>query len=319
MEDNAAGPSTTGFTSAKSLLLSSSSSPTTSTTPSASTSSTASTSTSDQAKGRAADAVTGGGGGDRAASIGEVRAVQGVGTGQAGAGAAGGAGGGMVRRPTLNSIMVNTCQKGNPIITHIRSVPWEYGDIVPDYQVGATTGVLYLSLRYHLLHPEYIHNRIEKMGQSYSLRIMMIHCDVDNHATAMKELTKVCIVNNFTMIVAWTAQEVGKYLETYKSFERKPPDMIKERVDEDHMSRLNNVLTTIKGVNRTDVVTLASNYGSLEKIVLAEPESLSLLPGLGEKKIKRMRETFTGSFLVKNKKKKVSGAEIAAKKGNVLN
>lgn len=58
-----------------------------------------------------------------------------------------------------------------------------------------------------------------------------------------------------------SAQEVGKYLETYKSFERKPPDMIKERVDEDHMSRLNNVLTTIKGVNRTDVVTLASNYG----------------------------------------------------------
>lgn len=35
-------------------------------------------------------------------------------------------------------------QKGNPLIDHIRSVAWEYSDILADYQVGATTGVLYL-------------------------------------------------------------------------------------------------------------------------------------------------------------------------------
>lgn len=82
---------------------------------------------------------------------------------------------GLVRRTVLNSILVNTrqvrrghspfrfirrdvfvsltlvClgfiaeQKGNPVIGHIRQVPWEYGDIKCDYQVGATAGVLYLS------------------------------------------------------------------------------------------------------------------------------------------------------------------------------
>lgn len=31
------------------------------------------------------------------------------------------------------------------MIGHIRTVPWEYGDIKCDYQVGATAGVLYLS------------------------------------------------------------------------------------------------------------------------------------------------------------------------------
>jgi len=36
-------------------------------------------------------------------------------------------------------------QKGNPVITNIRSVAWEYGDIKCDYQVGATSGALYLS------------------------------------------------------------------------------------------------------------------------------------------------------------------------------
>jgi DNA excision repair protein ERCC-1 len=44
-----------------------------------------------------------------------------------------------------NTIVVNPCQKGNPVLNHIRNMPYEWGDIVPDYQVGATTGVLYLS------------------------------------------------------------------------------------------------------------------------------------------------------------------------------
>jgi DNA repair protein Rad10 len=59
------------------------------------------------------------------------------------------------------------------------------------------------SLRYHLLHPEYIHTRIKALAHSYALRLMIVHCDVDNHQAAMRELTKVCIVNEYTMIVAW--------------------------------------------------------------------------------------------------------------------
>ena len=73
----------------------------------------------------------------------------------------------------------------------------EFGDIVPDFEVGRTTGVLYLrwfalyewvwwrmmltlfsSLKYHRLHPEYIHQRIEKLGHRYNLRILLIVCDI---------------------------------------------------------------------------------------------------------------------------------------------
>ena len=83
----------------------------------------------------------------------------------------------------------------NPILEGIRNVGKEFGDIVPDFQVGRTTCILFLryfssllhlwwcsdehiSLRYHRLHPEYIHTRIEKLGQSYNLRILLIMCDV---------------------------------------------------------------------------------------------------------------------------------------------
>lgn len=51
----------------------------------------------------------------------------------------------VVVHPSTNTIVINPCQKGNPIINHIRNIAYEWGDIVSDYQVGATTGVLFLS------------------------------------------------------------------------------------------------------------------------------------------------------------------------------
>ena len=43
-----------------------------------------------------------------------------------------------------NAILVNSCQRGNPILQFIKGVAWEYADIVPDYQVGLSSGVLFL-------------------------------------------------------------------------------------------------------------------------------------------------------------------------------
>ncbi|SCV69877.1 BQ2448_1271 [Microbotryum intermedium] len=233
-------------------------------------------------------------------------------------------GGRVVQRKSLNAILVNTCQKGNPVVNNIRNTPWEYGDIKADYQVGATTGVLYLSLRYHLLHPEYIHQRIKGLAQSYSLRLVLMLCDVDNHQAATKELTKVCIVNNLTMIVAWSTQECSRYLELYKQFERKAPDLIKERVDDSYMSHLTSALTSVKGVNKTDVMTLASNCLTFRNIVTASPDALAALPGLGDKKVRRLRDAFEGSFVVTKKKRvdlmeKKSIADRMAERSPALN
>lgn len=111
-------------------------------------------------------------------------------------------------------------------------------------------------------------------------------------------------------------QEAARYLETYKAFERKPPDLIKERRENDYMSHMNAVLTNVRGVNRTDVVTLTSNFGSLRNIVTAPAESLLACPGLGEKKVKRLREAFSSQFVVKKRK---TNAEKRGEMGPNLN
>jgi DNA excision repair protein ERCC-1 len=55
-----------------------------------------------------------------------------------------------------NCVLVNPKQRGNPLLKTITAVPWEYDDIIPDYVVGLKACILYLSLRYHTLNPDYI-------------------------------------------------------------------------------------------------------------------------------------------------------------------
>ena len=57
--------------------------------------------------------------------------------------------------------------------------------LTSDYVLGATTCALFLSLRYHRLHPEYIYNRIQKLGKEYNLRILLIMVDIVNPVVAL--------------------------------------------------------------------------------------------------------------------------------------
>lgn len=49
----------------------------------------------------------------------------------------------------------------------------------------------------------------------------------------LKHLTRVCLLADLTLMLAWSAEEAGKIIETYKIFEHKPPDMIMERQESD--------------------------------------------------------------------------------------
>lgn len=58
------------------------------------------------------------------------------------------------------------------------NVPWQFDDsIIPDYVVGKTAGILFLSLRYHSLNPDYIHNRLKELGKRFELRVLLVQVD----------------------------------------------------------------------------------------------------------------------------------------------
>ncbi|XP_023715695.1 DNA excision repair protein ERCC-1 isoform X2 [Cryptotermes secundus] len=200
--------------------------------------------------------------------------------------------------------------RGNPLLKSILNVPWEYEEIVPDYVMGRTTCALFLSLRYHNLNPDYINERLKQLGKQYELRVLLVQVDTKDPHHAIKNLTRISILTDVTLMLAWSADEAGRIIETYKIFENKPPDMIMEKQEGSPYQKLVSALTTVRSINRTDATVLLRTFGSLEKIIKATPETLGLCPGLGPQKANRLHKVLHQTFLresgVKGKVKSLS-------------
>jgi DNA excision repair protein ERCC-1 len=200
-------------------------------------------------------------------------------------------------RSSGSSILVSPRQKGNPILSHLRSLPWEYSDIPADYVLGATTCALFLSLKYHRLHPEYIYNRIRGLAGQYNLRIVLTMVDIGNHEDSIKELSKTSVVNNVTVMLCWSAAEAARYLELYKSYEHANANAIKGASQgNSYADKLVEFITVPRSINKTDAVSLVSAFGSLRAAINARPEEISTVSGWGETKVRKWCEVVQEPF-----------------------
>ncbi|CEL02508.1 Putative DNA repair endonuclease (Eurofung) [Aspergillus calidoustus] len=205
-----------------------------------------------------------------------------------------------------SSILVSTRQKGNPILNHIKLLPWEYADIPADYVIGATTCALFLSLKYHRLHPEYVYSRIRPLAGKYLLRILLIIVDIPNHEESLKELSKTSIINNLTLILCWSAPEAAHYLELFKSCEHSQPTAIRTQQAQSYKDSLVEFVTVPRSINKSDAASLISTFGSLQNAVNAQPEQISAVPGWGEKKVKQWCNAVREDFRVEKAKKRTA-------------
>lgn len=215
----------------------------------------------------------------------------------------------LAKRTGPSSIIVSPRQKGNPILNGIKQVPWEYGDIVPDYILGVTTCALFLSLKYHRLHPEYIYNRIKQLQGKYSLRVVLVMVDIENHEDPLKELSKTSLINNVTLVLCWSSAEGGRYLELFKSFENAAPTAIKQHQSTSYSDRMVDFITTPRSVNKTDAVSLVSQFGSIRTAINARHEDVAGIAGWGDKKVERWCTSVSEPFRIKRAGKRGLSAE----------
>ncbi|PYH97574.1 DNA repair protein rad10 [Aspergillus ellipticus CBS 707.79] len=201
-----------------------------------------------------------------------------------------------------SAILVSTRQRGNPILNHIKLLPWEYADIPADYVIGSTTCALFLSLKYHRLHPEYIYSRVRLISGKYLLRIILIIVDIPNHEDSLKELSKTSVINNLTLILCWSAPEAAHYLELFKSSENSQPTAIRTQQAQTYKESLVEFVTTPRSINKSDTASLVSTFGSLQNAINAQPEQISAVPGWGEKKVKQWCSTVREGFRVDSAK-----------------
>lgn len=231
------------------------------------------------------------------------------------------------QRSAGSSILVSPRQKGNPVIACLKSVAWEYSDIPADYGLGLTTCALFLrrvqstktslmkltiadstfnddSLKYHRLHPEYIYTRIRNLQGRYNLRVLLTMVDIPNHEDSLRELSKTSLVNNVTLILCWSAAEAARYLELYKSYEHANYAAIRGVQATSYAEKLVEFVTVPRAVNKADAVALVSTFGSLRNAINADPETIGVIGGWGEKKVKSWCSAVDEPFRVKKAAKR---------------
>ncbi|CAH0481880.1 unnamed protein product [Peronospora belbahrii] len=199
-------------------------------------------------------------------------------------------------------VYVNRRQQGNPMLKAVRNVGLEFRDgMIADYVIGESTCcVLFLSVRYHLLHNNYLEERVQSVRKDdptrYKTKLVLCFVDVDDNEVALREINRVALLSDFTLVLAWSWLEAARYLETFKAYENKSATIIKEKVKAEFLPKANDVLTSIRSVNKTDVITLLSTFGTVKGLMNASMEELSLCPGVGAKKVRQLLETFQEPF-----------------------
>lgn len=112
------------------------------------------------------------------------------------------------------------------------------------------------------------------------------------------------MVNNVTLILCWSAAEGARYLELFKSYEHAPPIAIQGVQARSYKDRVEEFVTTPRGVNKSDAMTLLGATGSVRNAVNAEGEVIVALGGWGEKKVKAWTGAVREPFMKLGAKRK---------------
>lgn len=155
----------------------------------------------------------------------------------------------MSHRQRYNSVLVSSRQKGNPLLKFITNVPWCYDStIVPDYVMGEGACGLFISLRYYLLHPNYLYQRVKQLKNMYNLRVIFCLVDLKDNERALLEITKISVFHDCALILGWSPKEIARYIETYKAYEKKAATAIQEKTSSEYIDVLTECLKQIRSV-----------------------------------------------------------------------
>ena len=202
-------------------------------------------------------------------------------------------------------LYVSPKQRGNIVLEYVKNVPVTFLRMVPDYIFSTTQCALFLSLKYHSLYPNYIHRRIAELGHDFQLRVLLVLVDVQDNAPALLQLNALCVTNKLTLILAWTAEEAARYLETYKALHGKDASVIQKRTSTNYVDQVADFLTACPSVNKTDAANLLGQFTSLQALCThGTPEELSLVTGMGHVKVTRLYEALHKPFSKRQARKR---------------
>lgn len=185
-------------------------------------------------------------------------------------------------------IRVSNTQTGNVLLNYISVSSWVYSSTTTsDYEINYTTSVLFLSLKFHAIKPDYIYQRINKMHLK-NLNILIVLLDVPNFNIALRELFKNITI---TCIVCKTFQECAYYIKGFDKATNKSVEQIRKK-----STGIDVFFESIFKINKTDCINLKKHFTNLQHVFRSNKKELSEIQGIGLTKSEIMLKYFKMPF-----------------------
>lgn len=192
-------------------------------------------------------------------------------------------------------ITISNLQEKNPLIKILETAKINWTDnTVCDYSISTQIGVLFLSLKYHRSHPEYLLGRVSKFKGSFKSRVLLLVVDGKGPDKAISKLNTFCIDNNLNLILAFDYEEAGRWILTMYNMQEAQTDELKH-VNESNFDIAVDALNAI-GISKKDATSLLELYGSLSDCLLQSKENLAETGLLSDSKIEKFTAIKESAF-----------------------
>ncbi|CDJ29719.1 DNA repair protein rad10 domain-containing protein, putative [Eimeria mitis] len=201
--------------------------------------------------------------------------------------------------PKAGSMVIASLrQQANPIIKFFSSVPFCFAPIAPDFLVGVGSCVVFLSLKYHRLHPKQLLQRLLPLQRRRELsrRFLLLLNDVEGAHASLAQVILHAFHYGFILLVAASPAEAAELLQQLKASENRASDALQPALDDRHAPRCAEVLRVLPSVNRADFVSLAKEFRCMRNIFKARQQQLQQCPGIGPKKVRVLLAAFEEPF-----------------------
>ncbi|KAK1349382.1 DNA excision repair protein ERCC-1 [Hamiltosporidium tvaerminnensis] len=146
-------------------------------------------------------------------------------------------------------ITVNTNQKGNNILNFLSKSTFCFGEnIKTDYET-ANASIIFLSLKFHCVKPEYIYKRIKTSTKNR--KILLLHADTVNYELKIEELFQIADTNNFILIIAFSNEECARYIQAFDINEKRSLDILRKK-ETNQKEIYETFLCYFPKINKTD-------------------------------------------------------------------
>lgn len=134
-------------------------------------------------------------------------------------------------------LIVSKRQENNPLLKYVRNIAYEWSEnLRADFLCGAGCGVLYLTLKWHKLHPAYLETRCNDLN-AFTVKILLVLSNVEEPSFLLRDLNIACYRWKWTMIVAYSVEEAGEYIENLKLAENRNPATIIKNMQQQKLNR----------------------------------------------------------------------------------